>query len=124
MLGEVGAGGVALREVHRFGNHPVTVHGTLYWDVLSLWGGAIDGLRAAARGTAIIAGIGVDSWAIDYGLLDEDGRLLGNPVHYRDRRTEGIAEDVESVVAPEELYERTGVQVLALQHGVPVRRRT
>jgi rhamnulokinase len=112
MLADVSTDSIDLREVHRFVNRPVTVHGTLYWDVLSLWGGATDGLRIAARQAERIAGIGVDSWAIDYGLLDEDGRLLGNPVHYRDRRTDGIAVEVEKVVAPEELYSSTGVQVL------------
>lgn len=113
MLAEVAPGRVALREVHRFANRPVTLGGTLYWDVLSLWSGVLDGLRTAARATERIAGIAVDSWAIDYGLLDEDGRLLDNPVHYRDKRTDGVAAMVEALVADAELYDRTGVQKLA-----------
>ena len=112
MLAEVGEGRVALREVHRFVNRPVTVHGTLHWDVLALWAGAMDGLRTAGRERDDIVGIGVDSWAIDYALLDQDGRLLGNPVHYRDRRTDGIAAEVAEVLSPEHHYATTGVQVL------------
>jgi rhamnulokinase len=112
MLADVDERGVELREVHRFANRPVTVAGTLYWDLLSLWAETIDGLRTAAGQTDRIAGIGVDSWAIDYALIDADGRLLGNPVHYRDRRTDGVADAVGEVMSPESLYARTGVQVL------------
>jgi rhamnulokinase len=93
------------REVHRFANRPVRVRGTLHWDVLALWAGVLDGLRRAGPG---LRGVGVDSWAIDYALLDEDGSLLGNPVHYRDARTDGVAERV----AFEGLYAVTGVQLL------------
>jgi rhamnulokinase len=110
MLGRIGPDRVELREVHRFPNRPVTVRGTLHWDVLALWAGILDGLRAV-RGEDV-AGLGVDSWAIDYGLLDGDGRLLANPVHYRDRRTEGAAAAVAALVPPAELYARTGVQEL------------
>jgi rhamnulokinase len=112
ILADVTADRIALREVHRFVNRPVTVRGTLHWDVLALWAGVVDGLRIAAEQAGSLAGIGVDSWAIDYGLLDEDGTLLGNPVHYRDARTDGIAEKVAQVIAPADLYAITGVQVL------------
>jgi rhamnulokinase len=112
MVGSVDSSTIELLEVHRFVNRPVLVGGTLQWDVLALWAGTIDGLRIAARSGAEIAGIGVDSWAIDYGLLDEDGVLLGNPVHYRDRRTDGLADQIAEVIAPQELYALTGVQVL------------
>ena len=60
--------------------------GTLHWDVLGLYAGVLDGLRAAGRDAGRLDGIGIDSWAVDYGLLDADGALLGNPVHYRDAR--------------------------------------
>jgi rhamnulokinase len=113
MLGKVstdptGPGSVELREVHRFPNRPVTVRGTLHWDVLALWAGILDGLRAVRDED--VAGVAVDSWAIDYGLLDSDGRLIGNPVHYRDRRTEGAAAAVAALVP--DLFARTGVQEL------------
>ncbi|HEY7010080.1 MAG TPA: rhamnulokinase family protein [Jatrophihabitantaceae bacterium] len=111
MRADVSPDAVALREVHRFVNRPVTVGGTLHWDVLGLWAGVLDGLREAGR-QGSLAGIGVDSWAIDYALLDADGRLLGNPVHYRDARTDGVAERVAAVLPAEKLYALTGVQVL------------
>ncbi len=109
MVGSVDRAGVALREVHRFANRPVMVGDTLHWDVLALWAGVLDGLRATGGD---LRGIGVDSWAIDYALLDADGALLGNPVHYRDRRTEGVADAVAEVLPLAELYAATGVQVL------------
>ena len=108
MLAEVGPSGVTLNEVHRFVNRPVKLGQTLHWDVLSLWAGVVDGLRAATARTERLDGIGIDSWAIDYGLLDEDGRLLGNPVHYRDARTDGVSDRFSTA----ELYARTGIQVL------------
>jgi rhamnulokinase len=111
MLANLDRGGIELREVHRFPNRPVVTRGTIYWDVLALWAGVLDGLRTAGS-HASVDGIGVDSWAIDYALLDADGRLLGNPVHYRDRRTDGVADQVAEVIAPDKLYGRTGVQVL------------
>jgi rhamnulokinase len=107
MLARVGPAGIRLHEVHRFPNRPVTAAGTLHWDVLALWAGILDGLRAAA-GAGDLAGIAVDSWAIDYGLLDADGALLGNPVHYRDARTDGVAASVR----PAGFYARTGLQEL------------
>ena len=114
MTAAFGRDGVALREVHRFPNRPVRIGGTLHWDVLALWAGVQDGLRiAAAACDGPLAGIGVDSWAIDYGLLDDDGALIGNPVHYRDARTDGVAASIESTVPAAELYAVTGVQQLA-----------
>jgi rhamnulokinase len=111
MVASVAPGAVELREVHRFANRPVRLRGTLHWDVLSLWAGVQDGLRIAGR-EGSLAGVGVDSWGVDYGLLDEDGALLANPVHYRDGRTDGVAEQVARSFGPAELYATTGVQVL------------
>jgi rhamnulokinase len=108
MVGRVGPGTLTLTEVHRFPNRPVTAGGTLHWDILALYQGVLDGLRAAGPVTSV----GIDTWAVDYGLLDEDGALLGNPVHYRDTRTEGAADQVAAVLPPEELYAATGIQYL------------
>lgn len=107
---------VDLHEVNRFPNGPVPVPGaggraTLHWDVLALWRGILDGLRAATREAGPLAGVGIDSWAVDHGLLDADGALLGNPVHYRDARTAGVPERVFRTVPADELYARTGLQV-------------
>ncbi|GGZ98416.1 rhamnulokinase [Streptomyces bluensis] len=111
MVGRVGAGSLELTEAHRFPNRPVRVPEGLRWDVLSLYGGVLDGLRAAgARCGGRLDSVGIDSWAVDYGLLDADGALLGNPVHYRDPRTEGVAEKVWATLPPAELYAATGLQ--------------
>ncbi|MEV0254187.1 rhamnulokinase family protein [Streptomyces sp. NPDC050732] len=123
MVGRVGPGSLEVEEVHRFPNTPVRTGPTLHWDILALYAGVLDGLRAAGQ----VASVGIDSWAVDYGLLDADGALLGNPVHYRDRRTEGIAERVWARVPAAELYGATGLQYapfntlyqLTAAHGTP-----
>ncbi|MCZ4606006.1 rhamnulokinase [Streptomyces sp. Lzd4kr] len=106
MVGRVGPGSLELTEAHRFPNRPVRTPEGLRWDVLGLYAGVLDGLRAAGQ----VDSVGIDSWAVDYGLLDTDGALLGNPVHYRDSRTEGVAEKVWATVPAEELYAATGLQ--------------
>lgn len=111
MLARVGPGRLDLTEVHRFPNRPVRTAGTLQWDVLGLYAGVLDGLRAAGR-DGDVDGIGIDSWAVDVGLLDADGALLGNPVHYRDARHETAVADVHAVVPPDELYRVNGLQHL------------
>jgi rhamnulokinase len=112
MAARVGPGRLDLQEVHRFPNRPVRTAGTLHWDVLGLYAGILDGLRAAGRELGRLDGIGIDSWAVDYGLLDADGALLGNPVHYRDTRHETAVAGVHAVVGPEELYRISGLQHL------------
>jgi rhamnulokinase len=111
MAGRVGAGAVELHEVYRFPNEPVAVRGTLYWDILRLYAEVRRGLAAAADRFGL-AGAGIGSWGVDYGLLDETGALLGGPVHYRDRRTEGVADLVHAAVPAAELYAVTGIQQL------------
>ena len=97
--------------MHRFPNSPVTVLGTLHWDILALYRGVLDGLRAAGRAFDL-ASVGIDSWGVDYGLLDADGALLANPVHYRDARTRGSLAEVLARIPAAELYAATGVQQL------------
>ncbi|MEY9490517.1 rhamnulokinase [Streptomyces calvus] len=106
MVGRVGPGSLDVSEVHRFPNRPVRVPEGLRWDVLGLYAGVLEGLRAAGP----VDSVGIDSWAVDYGLLDADGALLGNPAHYRDSRTEGVAEKVWASVPADELYAATGLQ--------------
>jgi rhamnulokinase len=106
MAGRVGPDSLELTEAHRFPNRPVRLPEGLRWDVLALYAGVLDGLRAAGQ----VDSVGIDSWAVDYGLLDADGALLGNPVHYRDARTEGVAEKVWATVPAAELYAATGIQ--------------
>jgi sugar (pentulose or hexulose) kinase len=106
MAGRVEPGRLELEPVARFANEPVKVGGTLHWDILSLYRGILAGLRAAGPVTSI----GIDSWAVDHGLLDASGALLGNPVHYRDARTDGVPERVAKLVTDTRLYELTGLQ--------------
>jgi rhamnulokinase len=118
MMGIVGGAGgrddeLKLRELHRFPNVPVRVLGTLHWDILALFQGVLDGVRAAAR-AGDVASLGIDAWGVDYGLLDSGGALLGNPVHYRDTRTEGVPGRVLGQVPAAELYAVTGIQQLPL----------
>src|SRR5947207_6224140 len=107
MAGHVSDSGVTLHEVHRFPNEPVTAGGTLYWDILRLYADVRHGLELAAHQFPL-ASAGIDSWGVDYGLLDEAGALLGNPVHYRDARTERVRVPVPVA----ELYAVTGTQHL------------
>ncbi|MER5308547.1 rhamnulokinase family protein [Streptomyces sp. NPDC002773] len=106
MVGHVGPDTLHVSVAHRFPNRPVRLPEGLRWDILGLYAGVLDGLRAAGR----VDSVGIDSWAVDYGLLDADGALLGNPVHYRDSRTEGVAEKVWTTVPAAELYAATGIQ--------------
>jgi rhamnulokinase len=106
MVGRVGPDSLELTEAHRFANRPVRVPEGMRWDVLSLYGGVLAGLKSAGQ----VDSVGIDSWAVDYGLLDADGALLGNPVHYRDSRTEGVAEKVWATLPAERLYAATGLQ--------------
>ena len=112
MVARVGADRLALTEAHRFPNRPVRTAGTLHWDVLGLYAGVLDGLRAAGRDAGRLDGVGIDSWAVDYGLLDADGALLGNPVHYRDPTHACAVAAVHAIVGPDELYRINGLQHL------------
>ena len=111
MLGRVGPDHIELTEVHRFRNGGVRLPDGLYWDVLGLYTDVLTGLRAAAR-EEHLAGVAVDSWAVDYGLLDARGTLQGNPRHYRDPRTDAVIDDVHAKLEPARLYGVTGLQFL------------
>ena len=113
LAGRVSASGISLHEVRRFGNQPVSAGGTLYWDILRLYADVQDGLQAAAQQFPL-ASAGIDSWGVDYGLIDPAGGLLGNPVHYRDARTDGVAARLEAAVPADELYAVTGIAQLPL----------
>jgi sugar (pentulose or hexulose) kinase len=108
ITGQVSGPRIELREVSRFANEPVYVRGTLYWDILGLYNSVLSGLRAAAPSFPL-ASVGIDSWGVDYGLLDATGALISNPVHYRDARTHGVT----IPVSPADLYAVTGIQHMA-----------
>ncbi|MGO9300215.1 MAG: rhamnulokinase [Acidimicrobiales bacterium] len=98
-------------QVHRFWNGAISAGGHIHWDVLGLYRGILDGVRAAGH-MGRLDSIGIDSWGVDYGLLDADGTLLGNPVHYRDDRTRAVVDPVVNDVGPLELYRRSGIAVV------------
>ncbi|MBE1494663.1 rhamnulokinase [Amycolatopsis lexingtonensis] len=108
MAGTVGPSTLRLEEVRRFPNGGVQAGPLLYWDILGLYRETLAGIRDAGA----VDGVGIDSWAVDYGLLDDRGALLGNPVCYRDPRTDGVAAKVAATVPARELYDVTGLQRL------------
>ena len=112
-------GALGMEEIHRFSNDPVPVNGTLYWDVLRLWheirtaltkAANLGGFKAVHQGG--FDAIGIDTWGVDFGLLDRRGDLVGNPVNYRDRRTVPMPEEVFKTVPQGEIYARTGIQFM------------
>ncbi|MCW2571708.1 MAG: carbohydrate kinase, partial [Frankiales bacterium] len=108
VVGEVGPGRLRLTEALRFPNGPVRLPDGLHWDLLALYRAALDGLARAGD----VVTIGVDSWAVDYGLLDASGALLGNPHHYRDSRTDAVIDKVHGRLPFPDLYAQTGLQFL------------
>ena len=101
-----------LEEVHRFPNGPVRMVDTLYWDLPRLFDEIKVALRKASAAHPGLDGVGVDTWGVDFGLIGRGETLLGNPVHYRDARTEGMIEAALERVPRERIYEITGLQFL------------
>lgn len=115
ILGIYENGALKTEEIHRFSNDPVEVNGTFYWDILRLFFEIKQSLTKCVNlGHADIDTIGIDTWGVDFGLLDEDGFLLENPVHYRDKRTENIEESLFRAYDKEKIYQRTGIQFLTI----------
>lgn len=115
ILGCFENGKLITEEIHRFSNDPVEIRGTLYWDILRLFHEIKQGiLKCGNSRHQDIASVGIDTWGVDFGLLDKNGDLLGNPYHYRDSRTDGIMEEVFKIIPEEELYNRTGIQFMKL----------
>ena len=105
---------LALKEVHRFGNGPVRLPDGLHWDVLRLWSEIKAGIAAAIKGGAKPVGIGLDTWGVDFALLDKNGALLGNPFHYRDARTDDMMDAVFQCISRDEIFAQTGIQFMQL----------
>ena len=113
-LGGFEGGQVELREIHRFPNVPVRVADGLHWDVLRIVQEVKEGLARAGREGGSFESVGVDTWGVDFNLLDRDGALVSNPYHYRDPRTEGMMERAAERVPDEEIYRTTGIQFMPL----------
>lgn len=111
-LGSFDGGKISFQEVHRFPNEPVQLVDGLHWDALRIMHEVRHGLSRAARQSRSLQSVGVDTWGVDFALLDRDGALVSNPYHYRDPRTEGVMERAFDKVSREELYRATGIQFL------------
>ena len=111
IIGSYENGKITLDEVHRFLNEPVSVGGTVYWDVFRLFHEIKQGILKAKQAGGFDS-IGIDTWGVDFGLTDKDGKLIENPVHYRDERNRGMIEEAEKYMSRDEMYLRTGIQFM------------
>jgi rhamnulokinase len=114
MVGAFDGKTLKLTEAHRFANKPVRVGEHLHWNVLSLFDEVVGGLRRAASQAGEIASLGVDTWGVDFALLDANGELIGNPYHYRDAHTDGMMDEAFRRVSRERIFESTGIQFMQL----------
>lgn len=103
---------IMLDEVHRFSNHPVAIGTQLHWNIAGIWEQILSGLSMVKAQASILGSIGIDSWAVDYGLLDTNATLLGLPHAYRSHRTDGIMERVTNQIGRDTIFQETGIQFL------------
>src|SRR3990172_8582407 len=115
MIGSVSVEKLILEEIHRFPNGPIEEDDSLKWDFGRLMGEIKAGIAKAARAAgAQVWGIGVDSWGVDFGLLDASGELVENPYHYRDSQTNGMREKAYELMPKRDIYENSGIQFMQL----------
>ncbi len=106
---------LALKEMYRFENAPVRMPDGIHWDILRLWKDIQEGIAQATRqSTGTISSIGLDTWGVDFGLLDRQGNLIGNPFHYRDSRTDGMVDEAYRRMPKEQIFTYTGIQFMQL----------
>ncbi len=115
IVGTLENGLLTLKEMNRFWNGPTEINGTLYWDFIHLFRNIQEGIALAKKefGGGLVS-IGIDTWGVDFGLIDAQGKLLGNPVNYRDSRTNGMPEKVFAAVGKETVFNQTGIQFMQL----------
>ena len=111
ILATIGDANLELEVLHRFANGPRLADGHLRWNVQALLEGITEGLTHLPDRGCDLRSLGVDTWGVDYGLLDEGGSLIEDPIAYRDARTDGIPETVFEAIPREELFAATGLQV-------------
>lgn len=114
IAGQFDGNRVELVELHRFANRPVSLAGSLRWNVLGLWEGIQEGLARAASTSLAIGSMGVDTWGVDYVLLDKAGEMLGLPYHYRDVRNRGMLAEATSIVPRQKIFAETGLQFMEI----------
>ena len=101
---------IRMEEIHRFSNGMAKKDGHLCWDYEKLFGDIVAGLKKCKELGKIPVSMGIDTWGVDYALLDAEGQVLGHTYGYRDSRTNGMDEVLSSIISPEDLYARTGIQ--------------
>jgi len=116
ILGSLDRGRLSMQEIHRFANGPIRLPDGIHWDAIRLFSEIKTGLRLAREkvGPSGLASAGLDTWGVDFGLLDSHGDLLGNPFHYRDNRTDGMVEKAFEMVGRETIFNATGIQFMQL----------
>ncbi len=115
ILGQFDGNKIQLSEVHRFPNDPVPLPDGLHWNVLGLWSEVRKGMALGMKAAdGHLDGMGIDTWGVDFGLLDAHGALLGNPTHYRDGRTDGMMEAAFQRVPRADIFAQTGIQFMQL----------
>jgi len=116
IAGVVSEGRFSLDEINRFENIPIERDGGLFWDFESLWSGILDGLKLSVEkfGAVEIQSIGVDTWGVDYCLIDDRGELVTTPRHYRDARNKAAMDETCESVSREEIFEKTGLQFMQI----------
>jgi rhamnulokinase len=115
ILATLDGGHLSLTDIHRFANDPVRLPDGLHWDILRLWSEIKTALHIATHKHHVqLDGIGIDTWGVDYGLLDRTGALIGNPYHYRDSRTDGMVEAAFKRLPREQIFDLTGIQFMQI----------
>jgi rhamnulokinase len=114
MLARYDGSHLTLDEIHRFPNRPVTVRDHRFWNLLGLWDEMLAGLSKARQMAGRLDSIGVDTWGVDYGLVNSQGLLQAQPFHYRDHRTNGVMEQIFAQLPRETIYARTGIQFMPI----------
>jgi len=113
ILGKLEGKTLEIEEIHRFANEPVRIAGSLHWDVLRLFHEIKQGiLKCVGNGYKDLDSMAIDTWGVDFGLLDEKGKLLGNPLHYRDSLTDGMPGEAFEIIPEYEIYKKTGIQIM------------
>jgi rhamnulokinase len=115
MLGSISAGKFTLEEAHRFSNGPIECDGSLRWNFDHLLSEVKTGIgKAVRKAQGDVRGVGVDTWGVDFGLIDSDGKLIEAPYHYRDSRTNGMMEKAFEAMPKRDIYQHSGIQFMQL----------
>lgn len=102
------------KNIYNFTNGGVYLNRQRHWDILHLFSELKTGIKKAVEKEGVLDSIGIDTWGVDYGLLDQNGVLMSNPYHYRDRRTEGLKKEVFKQISEKKIFQETGIQIMEI----------